>query len=146
LAVAAEAIQDSIVPKPGRQPILSILLAQVLVSGITASVLAISHGSTVATSALAGGMIAVVPNAFLAARLLSATAGTSARALLGAAWIGEIGKFVMTVALFAAVFVFVRPISAAAVLGGYIVAQLVVFCAPLIAGGRLDGRDGKAEI
>jgi ATP synthase protein I len=65
--------------------------------------------------------------------------------LLGAAWLGELGKLVLTAVLFAAVFMLARPISVLAVFGGYIAAQLVILCAPLLGTKRLDGREGKAE-
>ena len=145
LARAVEAIQESTVPRPGKQPIMTILLAQALTGGIVATALALWQGSTVGLSALMGGAIAVLPNAFLAALLMTPGAGTSARALLGAAWLGEIGKLVLTVLLFAAVFILVRPISGLAVFGGYIAAQMVILCAPLMGSERLDGIDGKAK-
>ena len=133
-------------PRFGIQPIVSILLIQFLLSGILAGALALGVGQTVGLSALLGGAVAVIPNAFLAARLLAPGSGANAKALLRAAWLGEIGKLMMTVALFAAVFAAVRPLSALAVFGGYIAAQLVVFCAPLIGGAWLDGKDVKAKI
>ncbi len=86
------------------------------------AVLAIFQGRVVAVSWLLGVLVAVAPNAFLAARLLGARA--DAKALLRAAWIGEIGKFAFTVLLFAVIFASVRPLSALAVFGGFITAQL----------------------
>ena len=117
-----------------RQPILLILLAQVVASGVVALVLALWQGQLAAFSALLGGAIAVVPNAFLAARLLKPAAGTSARAMLRAAWIGEIGKLVLTALMFALVFATVRPLAVLALFGGFIVAQLMVICVPLAGG------------
>jgi ATP synthase protein I len=93
-----------------------------------------------------GGAVAVLPNAFLAARLLKPGNTVSAEMLLRSAWLGEAGKLIMTAALFAAVFVAVRPLSAPAVFGGFIAAQLVIFCAPLMGSGWLDGKDAKAKI
>ena len=132
-------------PRIGIQPIISILLIQLLVSLILASVLALSQQGVAAVSALLGGAVAVVPNAFLAARLLSPKAGVSAEALLKAAWLGELGKLVLTAALFAAVFVAVRPISPLALFGGFIAAQLVVIGMPLIRSGRFEEDDGKTK-
>jgi ATP synthase protein I len=146
LAEVTEANQEFTVPSPGKQPIVSILLLQALVGGIVASGLGLWLGSTAGISALMGAMAAVLPNAFLAALLLTPRAGRSARALLGAAWVGEIGKLTLTVVLFALVFVVVRPISPPAVLAGYIAAQVVILCAPLMGSERLDGREGKAKI
>lgn len=132
-------------PRSGRQPIVTILLVQALASGILAGALALWFGQTAGLSALLGGVIAVLPNAFLAARLLTPGSAASAGAMLRAAWLGEIGKVLMTAALFFAVFVAVRPLSVPAVFGGFIAAQLVILCAPLVGGGWLDGNDGKAK-
>ena len=99
------------------------------------------QGQLAAVSALLGGAIAVVPNAFLAARLLSPRANANAEALLRAAWIGEIGKLALTVLLFIAVFVAVRPISAIGLFGGFVAAQLVIFGVPLIGGARQNGKE-----
>lgn len=132
-------------PRLGKQPIIAILLAQVVVSMVLAVVLALWQLRVAAVSALLGGAIAVVPNAFLAARLLSPGSTTSAKALLRAAWFGEIGKLLLTMLLFAIVFAMVRPISALAVFGGFIAAQLMVFGALLIGDAPLEGKDGKAK-
>jgi len=128
-----------------RQPILLILLAQVVASCVLAGILAFWQGQVVAVSALLGGAIAVIPNAFLAARLLQPKAGTSAQAMLNAAWLGAVGKLVLTAVLFAAVFVAVRPLSAPALFGGFIAAQLMIIGVPLLGGDHSDRQDGKAK-
>ncbi len=110
-----------------------------------AGLTAIWLGRTVALSWLLGNAVAVIPNAFLAARLLSPGSGTSAQAMLKAAWVGELGKLLLTAALFAAVFAAVRPLSVPAVFGGYIAAQLVIFGSPLLGSGWLDGKNDKAK-
>jgi ATP synthase protein I len=122
-----------------------ILLAQLVVSCMLAIALALWQGQVVAVSALLGGAIAVIPNAFLAARLLTPQAGANAPAMLRAAWLGEIGKLVLTAVLFTIVFVAVRPLSALAVFGGFIAAQMVIFSVPLFGGGWSDSKDGKAK-
>jgi ATP synthase protein I len=132
------------VPRFGIQPIVSILLIQVLVSGILAGALALWLGRTAGISALLGGAIAVVPNAFLGARLLAPKAGTSAHALLKAAWLGELGKLMLTAVLFVLVFVSVRPLSALGLFGGFIAAQIVVLGSMLVGGDGTD-KDGKAK-
>lgn len=132
-------------PRFGKQPIISILLAQALVSGFVAGALAIWLGRTAGVSALLGGVVAVVPNAFLAARLIAPKAGSSAQAMLKAAWLGEIGKLLLTALLFAAVFVSVRPISVLGVFGGFIAAQFVVFGAMFLSDVGSDEIDGKTK-
>lgn len=100
------------------------------------------QGPIAAYSLVLGGLAAVAPNAFLAARLLAARP----ESLMRSAWLGEIGKLLLTVLLFAAIFGFVRPYSAPAVFSGFIAAQLVVFGALLIGSGPKNARDRQVEI
>jgi len=111
------------------------LLVQTCVSFAVAAVSWISVGEVAGTSALLGGAAAVVPNGFLAARVLKPNRDTSARAMMRAAWIGEIGKVLLTALLFGVIFGFVRPIQPLAVFAGFIAAQLVVFGALLMGNG-----------
>ena len=111
------------------------LLAQLCVSVVVALVLWAWMGEVAGASALLGGAVVVIPNGFLAARLLQPSRDESARAIMRSAWIGEIGKLVLTALLFGVVFAFVRPIEPLAVFAGFIAAQLVVFGALLIGSG-----------
>jgi len=113
------------------------LLAQAGVSMVLAAVLWLSFGDTVAVSTLLGGAAAVVPNGFLAARVLQPKRPVDA--LMRAAWIGEIGKLLLTVLAFGVIFGYVRPIAPPAVFAGFIAAQLVVFGALLVDGSRQSG-------
>ena len=106
------------------------LLAQAGVSAVLAAALWLSFDETVAVSTLLGGAAAVVPNAFLAARLLKPNRPVDA--LMRAAWIGEMGKILLTVLAFGVIFGFVRPLSPPAVFAGFIAAQLAVFGALLV--------------
>lgn len=110
------------------------LLAQAGLCVGVAVCLGIWWDGVVAVSALLGGLAAVVPNAFLAARLL-APPGEDARAVLRSAWLGEIGKLLLTALLFGLIFALIRPLSAPAVFAGFIAAQGVVLGALLLSGG-----------
>lgn len=111
------------------------LLGQVVVSLVLGGALWLLQGPVAGLSALLGGATAVVPNGFLAARLLLPPGG-----LMRAAWIGEIGKLLMTALLFGVVFGLVRPLSPAAVFAGFIAAQLAIFGAFLLGGARSEAR------
>ena len=76
-------------------------------------------------SSLLGGMIAAIPNTFLALRLAVPRREPGARALIRAAYIGEIGKLALTVLLFSIVFVTVRPLAAASLFATFVVTALV---------------------
>jgi ATP synthase protein I len=112
------------------------LLVQVCVSFVAALAFWGLMGATAGKSALLGGVAVVIPNGFLAARLMRATRGESAREILRSAWIGEIGKLLLTVLLFAAIFGAVRPLEPLAVFCGFIAAQMVIFGALLVGGAQ----------
>ena len=84
-------------------------------------------GKVAGYSAALGSLICVIPNAFLALRLVVPRRDPGAQALINAAWIGEIGKLALTVLFFTLVFTLVKPLSGAALFAGFITTQLVVF-------------------
>jgi ATP synthase protein I len=100
---------------------------QFLVGVALAAVIWGVFGKVAGYSALLGSLICVIPNAFLALRLVVPRRDPGAEALVGAAWIGEIGKLALTVLFFTLVFTLVSPLSAAALFAGFITTQLVVF-------------------
>ena len=104
-----------------------VLVAQFLVGVVLAAVIWGVFGKVAGYSALLGSLIAVIPNAFLALRLVVPRRDPGAQALVGAAWIGEIGKLALTVLFFSLVFTLVRPLNAAALFAGFITTQLVIF-------------------
>lgn len=112
------------------------LLGQTVVTLCVAAGSWIWQGQVAGVSALLGGATAVIPNGFLAARLLQWRAGAGAASLQRSVWIGEIGKLLLTAVLFAAIFAAVRPLAPLAVFCGFIAAQLVVFGALLLGGAR----------
>ena len=111
------------------------LLVQACVSLAVASVSWAWMGEVAGMSAMLGGAVAVIPNGFLAARLLTPSRDLSAQGMMRAAWLGEVGKLLLTAVLFGVIFGFVRPIQPPAVFAGFIAAQLVVFGALLLGGG-----------
>jgi ATP synthase protein I len=112
------------------------LLAQAGVAVGLAGLLALCVGPVAGYSALLGGMTAVAPNAFLAARLVGPRGRDDAAAVLRSAQVGVVGKLAMTALLFGVIFATVRPISESAVFGGFIATQTVVLGALLIGGPR----------
>jgi ATP synthase protein I len=115
------------------------LLVQACVSFVVAAVAWVWVDNVAGMSALLGGMTAVVPNGFLAARVLQPSRDESAKAMMRSAWLGEIGKLLLTALAFGVIFGFVRPIQPLAVFAGFIAAQLVVF------GGLLVGNGAGAQ-
>ena len=112
-----------------------VLMWQFIVGAVLAAGLWGFFGSVAGYSAMLGSLICVVPNGFLALRLLVPRRDPGAQALIRAAWIGEIGKLALTVLFFTLVFTLIKPLSAAALFAGFIVTQLVAFSGFLMRSG-----------
>ena len=114
-----------------------VLMWQFVIGAVLAAGLWVVFGRIAGYSALLGSLICVVPNAFLALRIMAPRRDPGAKGLLRATWIGEAGKLALTVLFFTLVFTLVEPLSAAALFAGFIVTQLVAFS------GLLMGRETK---
>ena len=114
----------------------NILLAQLATAVGLAAIVWPWLGSGQAVSTLLGGLIGVLPNAFLAARVMSPRAGGSARSLLQAGWLGEIGKLAIAAILFVAVFVNLKPLHPGFLFTGYIATLLALPVGLLFDRGR----------
>jgi len=123
--------------------ILRVVMWQFFVGVVLAAVLLVVFGRVAGYSALLGSLTCVVPNAFLALRLMLPRRDPGAQALLRAAWIGEAGKLALTVLFFTLVFTQVRPLSAAALFAGFIVTQLVAFSGFLMRHGQEQETDNS---
>jgi ATP synthase protein I len=104
----------------------NILLTQAATAIGLAGIVWIWLGSERAIPTLVGGLIGVAPNAFLAARVMSPRAGSSAKSLLRAGWLGEVGKLAIAAAMFAAVFATLRPLHPGFLFTGYIATLLAM--------------------
>lgn len=104
-----------------------VLLAQLGLSVAMAILFWGVTGHVAAYSSLLGGLICVIPNAFLALRLAVPRRDPGPGALVRAAYIGELGKLVLTVLLFGMVFTLVRPLAAWPLFAGFIAAILATF-------------------
>jgi ATP synthase protein I len=129
---------------PGGRVVKKVLLAQ---TGVTLALAALFwgfDGLVSGYSALLGGLTAVIPNGFLAARLMLPRRDPGAGALLRAAYLGELGKLVLTVLMFGAVFVVVEPLAAGALFSGFVAAQIATFAGFMTReASRGDNRHGK---
>jgi ATP synthase protein I len=121
----------------------NILLAQLAAAVGLAAIVWIGLGSGRAIPTLLGGLIGVVPNAFLAARVMSPRAGSSARSLLRAGWLGEIGKLAIAAVMFAAVFATLRPLHPGFLFAGYIASLLALPVGLLFDGKEREDAEGR---
>lgn len=121
--------------------VAKVLLAQLVLTGVLAMLFWGIDGRISGYSALLGGLICVVPNAFLALRLAVPRRDPGAGALMRAAYIGELGKLALTVLMFTMVFTLVRPLAAGALFAGFIAAQLVTFSGFLMRDGITEAEE-----
>jgi len=97
-------------------------------------------GTVAAYSALLGGLICVIPNAWFAGRLLRKSGPGDSRAFLSAAYVGEAGKLIITAALFALVFSQVRPLHAPALFVAFVACLMTNWIGLIFIGrGRTEG-------
>ena len=115
---------------------LKVLVGQIGIGVVLAAALWGLYGHVAGYSALLGSLTCVIPNAFLALRLIAPRRDPGAGALLRAAYIGELGKLGLTVLMFSIVFVLVRPLNAAALFAGFIAAQLMTLAGLLLANNQ----------
>ncbi len=78
-----------------------------------------------AYSAVIGGMISVVPNAYFARQVFRYTGAAFAREVARSFYRGESGKFVTTVMLFAATFALVQPLQVFVLFLAYLIVMLL---------------------
>ena len=116
---------------------LKVLALQIGIGAILTVVLWGIYGPVAGYSALLGSLTCVIPNAFLALRLAVPRPDPGARDLIRAAYIGELGKLAITVAMFALIFALVKPLVVAALFAGFIAAQLMTFAGLLMRDGQV---------
>ena len=102
-----------------RPPVHRITLCQ-LVLLVALCLLLLAVDKVVAYSVFCGGLIAVIPQAYFALLAFRWRGARAASAVARSSYVGEVGKFVLSVCGFALVFAALRPISSLAVFAGYL--------------------------
>ena len=123
---------DEPVKRRGSNIVVTVLAGQLVVGTVLAALLWGLIGGVAGYSAMLGSLTCVIPNAFLATRIVLAHRDPGPRALIRAAYTGEMGKLALTVLMFSLVFVMVRPLAAGALFAGFVAAQLVTFAGLLM--------------
>lgn len=100
-------------------PVHRITLAQLAIL-LPVCLLLLVYSEVTACSVLCGGLVAVVPQAWFANKVFRRRGARSAREIARAGYAGEVGKFILSVVGFAAVFAALRPVDGPAVFAGYL--------------------------
>lgn len=129
--MSADAPQVSNTSKPASagKAMFGILAAQLGVSFLLAAIGGFAAGKTAAYSGLIGGLICVLPNTFLALRILVAGFKREPQALVSGMYVAEAGKMMLSVMLFIVAFTLVKPLAAGWLFAGFIATQSVMWVA-----------------
>ena len=116
-------------PHLQKPPVYRVIAAQAAVtSALFVGLIGISFDA--ALSALFGGLICLVPNAYLVFRAFSCSGARAAKKIVQEFYRGEAGKFVLTCCGFTLVFVLIRPLDAVALFSAFILVQAVSWLTP----------------
>lgn len=108
-----------------------ILLGQFLAMLVAGAVGLAVSGVVTGWSAALGGFIAWMPNLYFALRAFRHRGARAAQKIVRSFYAGAFGKMILTMALFAIVFVKVKPLGALALFVGFIAVQAVSWLVPL---------------
>ena len=114
-----------------QQGVGQFLLMQLVISSLVAVGFAISNGVDAALSAIIGGVVCVLPNAFFARQLFRYSGARAARQIVNGFYKGEAYKLMLSVSMFALVFKYLA-IQPKVFFVAYIAAQSMFWLAPLI--------------
>lgn len=107
-----------------RKQIFRIYLIQAVVAlGLSGALLL--KDLVTAYSALLGAGLYLIPNLYFASRALKSKPGQTANRALAEMYVSEIWKMGISILLFAAVFILVRPLSPFSLFGTFILMQLI---------------------
>lgn len=109
-----------------------ILVSQLAVTCL-ASLSLLGSGNEAAKSVLLGGLICILPNAYLAFKLNSKKHAANPNKFVSTLFAAEAGKIVLTGALFAIVFATQKWILPLVLMGGFVLAQITHWLVPVIS-------------
>ncbi|MCW8445235.1 F0F1 ATP synthase subunit I [Fluoribacter gormanii] len=111
--------------------IVRLWLVQLSATLIIAALCALVYGTNAASSALLGGLVCIVPNAYFASKLFKYQGARSAKQIVNSFYKGEALKIVISIFLFTAVFLLFK-ITPLAFFASYIMILMTHWFAPLI--------------
>lgn len=106
-------------------PIFKVLVVQAFVAIGLAIAFWLIKGLNAGGSASLGGLIALLPNLYFALKAFRYFGAQSAVAVTLSLWTGEMGKYMLTAALFVLVFLVIKPLDIAALFISYFLVLIV---------------------
>jgi ATP synthase protein I len=102
-----------------RPPVHRITVVQLALL-VSLCLMLLAFDKVFAYSVLSGGLIAIVPQVYFAVLAFRWRGARSARAIARSSYVGELGKFLLSIVGFALVFAVLKPIDGPAVFVGYL--------------------------
>ncbi len=87
-------------------------------------------------SALLGGLIFLLPNAYFAFKAFRYAGARAARQIISSFYQGEAGKLILCAVLFTTVFIWIQPLDVAALFLTFAIMLVINWLTPLLASGR----------
>jgi len=109
-----------------------ILIGQFLAMILVGAVGFTQAGKIAGMSAFLGGLIAWVPNMYFALRAFKYHGARLAHKIVRSFYAGAFGKYILTMGMFAIVFMKVKPLSPLALLIGFAVVMAMVWIVPFV--------------
>lgn len=123
--------------KLNKRGLVRFWLVQFGITLIIAALCAVIFSINAATSALLGGMVCIIPNAYFANKLFKYHGARAAKQIVNSFYKGEALKIILSIFLFTAVFVLCR-ITPFAFFASYIVVLMTHWFAPWIIVNKLN--------
>ena len=120
-----------------KRGIVRLWLVQLSITLIVAVLCAVLFSVKAATSALLGGMVCIIPNAYFAIKVFKHEGARAAKQIVNSFYKGEALKIILSVFLFTAVFVLCR-ITPLAFFASYILVLMTHWFAPWIIVNKLN--------
>ena len=120
-----------------RPPVTRLVVTQLLLTGVM-SLLFFAKGISAAYSALLGGLIFTVPNAYFAYKAFTYSGARAARQIVKSFYMGESVKLILTAVLFTIVFVLVKPLDVLALFLTFFVLVMSNWLIPMVFNQKLQ--------
>lgn len=120
-----------------RRGLIRLWLTQIGVTLLVSALCAIVFDVNIATSVLLGGIVCIIPHAYFANKVFQYQGAQSAKRIVSSLYKGEACKIVLSVFLFAAVFILCK-VKAPAFFTSYIITLITHWFAPWIIVNKLN--------
>ena len=128
--------------QPNKRKVMRLWVVQLGVTLFLAVLSALALNMNAALSAVLGGLVCIIPNAYFASTLFKYQGARAAKQIVNSFYKGEALKIILSIILFTLVFVLFR-ITPVVFFGTYIAIQLTHWLAPWIIFNKQNGPESE---